>query len=167
MEPEQEKPQSKDDELLSWEIPSHEHRPKTFNFYTVVLAAMVILLLFSVWQKNFLFGMFIIMATGTILFLSLQRPEMHTFTLTRSRIIFGNYEKSHAYTDFSCYDIQEFSDTDIEIFFAFKNKDKTPIHLRIYRRDQAKIVAILEEHGLKEKDVDISFFDSLSKIIGI
>lgn len=153
--------------LLTWQIPSHEHREHGFNFFVWIIAFMVILLLFSIWQKNFLFGIFVILAAGTLLFLSLQHPDTHEFSLTSSHIIFGNYQEEYSYDELSHFHIQEYSDTDIEIFFAFRNKKHAPIHMRIYKGDKEKIVAILREKKLTQKEIEISLFESVSKILGI
>ncbi len=153
--------------LFSWSIPSHEHQERSFGFFVWIISVMVILLLFSVWQKNFLFGIFILMASGTVLFLSLQHPETHEFALTDKFIVFGNYQDTHTYSEFSHFDVQEFSDIDTEIFLAFKDKKRAPIHMRIYRGDEQKIVAILKEKKLVEKEIDVSLFESISKLLGV
>lgn len=164
----EDKPKTNEDvAIISWEIPSHEHRPREFGFFVVVLAIMIVLLLFSIWQKNFLFGMFTIMATGMVLYLSVQHPDVHRFSLMKNHIFFGNYQRTYAYEEFTHFDVQEFSDTDIEIFFAFKDARRTPIHLRIHKDDQDAIVSFLKEKNLREKDIDISLFDSISKLFGI
>jgi hypothetical protein len=165
MEPETQ--QSTETVLLSWEIPSHDHQEHSFGFFAWIITVMVILLLFSVWQKNFLFGVFILMAAGTVLFLALQNPETHQFMLTSSHIIFGNYQRELSYAELSHFDIQEFSETDMEIFFAFKDKKRAPIHMRVYKGDREKIISILQEKGLKEKEIDISLFESISKMLGV
>lgn len=153
--------------LITWEIPSHEHKERGFGFFVWIIAAMIVLLLFSIWQKNFLFGIFIILASGTLLFLSSQHPDTHEFSLTPSHIVFGNYQDSYSYDEFSHFNVQEFSSDDIEIFFAFKHKNRNPIHMRIYKRDREKIIAILREKKLPQRDIEISLFESISKILGI
>ncbi len=153
--------------LLTWSIPTHEHREREFSFFVWIIAGMIILLLFSIWQKNFLFGIFVILATGTVLFLSLQHPETHEFSLTPSHIIFGNYQDEHSYDELSHFHIQEFSSDDIEIFFAFRDKKRAPIHMRVYKGDKEKIVAILREKKLTQKEIEISLFESVAKILGI
>ena len=169
MENKLETPITSEDEttLITWEIPSHEHKERGFGFFVWIIAAMIILLLFSIWQKNFLFGIFIILASGTLLFLSLQHPDSHEFSLTSSHIIFGNYQDSYSYDELSHFNIQEFSNDDREIFFALKNKNRAPIHMRVYKGDREKIVAILREKKLPQKDIEISLFESVSKILGI
>lgn len=156
-----------DSPLFSWSIPSHEHRERSFGFFVWIISVMIILLLFSIWQKNFLFGIFILMASGTVLFLSLQHPETHEFALTDKFLAFGNYQDTHTYGEFSHFDVQEFSDIDTEIFFAFKDKKRAPIHMRVYREDVDKIAAILKEKKLVEKEIDVSLFESVSKLLGI
>ncbi|MFA6136362.1 MAG: hypothetical protein WC705_03360 [Candidatus Paceibacterota bacterium] len=154
-----------DKPIISWEIKSHEEREKSQWFYFITLGVMVLLLVFSVWQKNFLFGIFIILATGTILFLSTQRPEVFLFKLSDKEISIGE-ETVYSYDRFNHFDIYEFGDGDFELFLVFKEKLKAILRIRIYKGDKEKIEEFLKVK-LPQKKTEPSLLDLVSKIIGI
>src|SRR3990167_8463140 len=51
---------------LSWEAPEFEFREKTVSWYWVTIIGAVLILALAVWQRNFLFGVFILMAEALI-----------------------------------------------------------------------------------------------------
>lgn len=132
----------------------------------MVLGIMTLLLLVALWQKNFLFGIFVILATGTILFLSQQLPETYSFSLTKDRLVIGDNESEYEYEKFRHFDIYEFSEGDFEIFFVFKERFKPILRVRIWKGDKEKIENFLSQK-LSRKKTDPSLLDILSKIVGI
>jgi len=153
-------------ETFSWEIKRSEERQRSGLFYLVVLGAMVLLLLVALWQKNFLFGVFVIIATGTILFLSQQLPETYSFSLTNNSLVIGDNESEYEYSRFRHFDIYEFSEGDYELFFVFKERLRPILRVRIWKGDREKISQFLLEK-LPRKKTEPSFLDILSKIVGI
>ncbi len=153
--------------LLAWDIPAHREQERTGTFYAIVFAAMVLFLLFAIWQKDFLFGVFVILATGTVLFLSSQQANVHTFTMTDSHIIMGDHESSYEYTHFTAFDLYEFSPDDVELFLVFREKLRPMLRIRVYRADRAKIQEILIGKKIVQKKIEPSLIDIFSKIVGI
>lgn len=151
---------------ISWTIKPHRDQPRTRSFYMALLGIMAVLLIFAIWQNNFLFGIFVIMATGTILFLSQQLPEAYSFELTDEEIIVGDKELLYDYDRFRHFDVYEFAEDDMELLFVFKEKLKPLLRVRIYRNDKEKIVDFLRTK-LPRKKTEPSILDIFSKSIGI
>jgi hypothetical protein len=154
------------DEQIVWEIKSHDHRERSNKFYIIILSATVLLLFFSIWQKDFLFGIFVILASGTILFLSAQKPENYKFKLSKDAIIIGESESVYSYEKFSHFDVYEFNPEEQELFFAFKEKFRPILRIRIYKDDLEKIKDFLSGK-LIQKKIEPSILDIFSKIVGI
>jgi len=152
--------------LFSWEISSHDERERTTPFYIVAFCIMIALLVFALWQKNFLFGVFVILAMGTFLFLSMQPSDIHSFSLTNTELIIGHKETQYTYNQFDHFDIVEFSPDDCEIYFVFKDKLKPLLHIRMYRVDIPGISQFLSTK-ITRATIDPPFIDIFSKIIGI
>jgi hypothetical protein len=110
----------KDEIEIEWEIESRKHKEQSNAFYIITLSITLMLLIFSVWQKDFLFGVFIILASGTILFLSAQPPEKYKFKLSKNglTIFEGGRETFYPYRRFSHFDIYEFHPQDHELFMV-------------------------------------------------
>lgn len=151
---------------IEWEIKTRSEKDHGNAFYIITLSATLVLLLFSVWQKDFLFGVFVILASGTILFLSTQRPENYKFKLTDDALVIGNNENIYPYHRFSHFNIYEYSPEEHELFLVFKKRLKPILRIRVYRSDIEKIKEFLPEH-LPQKDTDPSLLDIFSKMVGI
>ncbi|BCX16318.1 MAG: hypothetical protein KatS3mg098_547 [Candidatus Parcubacteria bacterium] len=149
---------------ISWEI-KKTGEEKSEWFYFILLGIMTLLLIFSIWQKNFLFGVFTILATGTLLFISNQKPETLSFKLTDQELTIGE-DSIYNLDNFAAFDIYEFSPDDYEIFFAFKEKLKPILRVKIWKADKEKIEEFLKTK-LPQKKMEPSFFDILGKILGI
>lgn len=153
-------------EDIEWEIATRSEKDHGNAFYIATLSATLLLLLFSIWQKDFLFGVFVILASGTVLFLSTQRPETYKFKLTDDALIIGNRENVYPYHRFDHFDIYEYSTEEHELFLVFKERFHPILRIRVYTRDIEKIKEFLSEH-LPKKDTEPSIMDIFSKAVGI
>jgi len=151
---------------VSWNIKATEERERPTSFYAIVLGLMILLLAIAVWQKNFLFGVFVIIAAGTVLFLSQQRPESYSFELASDRFVVGDKEAEYEYERLSHFDVHEYAPDDLELFLVFKERFRPMMRIRIWRGDREKIETFLKTK-LPQKKTEPSLLDLLSKIIGI
>ena len=131
----------------------------------ILLVAMALLLLYSIWQHDILFGIFIVLAVGTIIFLSGQEPHHDTFTITDHAIKIGD-EATYDISRFSHFDLYEFSNDDWELFLVFRERFRPMLRIRIYKRDSERITQRLREQ-LPRRKTDPSLLDILSNIVGI
>jgi hypothetical protein len=152
---------------ITWEIKRVDAKEKTDKFYIMIIIAMAILLLFSVWQKNFLFGVFIILTCSTIFYFASQKPETYSFSINDMGIIIGNNEVVYEYDKFSHFDIFEYgAGNDYEILLVFKTKLRPILRIRIYKNDKEKIKEFLLLK-LPQKKTEPSILDIFSRKIGI
>jgi hypothetical protein len=151
---------------IEWEIKTRSEKEHGNVFYITTLSATLLFLFFSIWQKDFLFGVFVILASGTVLFLSTQRPDTYKFKLTDDALVIGNNESVYPYNRFSHFHIYEYSPEEHELFLVFKERFHPILRIRVYRRDIEKIKEFLSGY-LPEKDTDPSIMDIFSKIVGI
>lgn len=148
-----------------WSISRNEKIEHSVGFYVLLLLLMSLLLLFSIWQKNILFGIFVIMVVGVIFFLSSSDSEVDDFIIDEDGIKI-NKETKYAYDEFRHFDIYKFSEDNYELFFVFKGRMKTMLRMRIWKRDVDEILSILSDR-LPRVKTEPSFLDTLSKIVGI
>lgn len=151
--------------VFSWDIKANTDKEHGNLFYFSILAAMALLLIFSIWQSDFLFGVFIILATGTILYLSTRRAPTIHFALTEHELIIEN-ETRHDYNHLAYFDVYSFSPDDIELLFVFKKRARTMLRVPIWRGDKDQIVTFLQTK-VPQHPIEPSLLDILSKIMGI
>ena len=72
--------------LIEWRAPEFEYHPKGVTWYWVTIIASVLLVAIAVWQKNFLFGFFIVIAEILILVWGNREPDVHDFKITEHGI---------------------------------------------------------------------------------
>lgn len=151
---------------IQWTSRAHNGKERGNLFYFAILGLTVLLLVFSVWQKDFLFGVFVILASGTVLFLSSQKPEDYSFKITDDEFVIGENENVYKLSRFNHFDIYEYSPSEIELLLVFKEKFRPVLRIKIHRSDREKISERLAKE-LPQRKTEPSFLDILSRIIGI
>ena len=71
---------------ITWQAPEFEYHPKGVTWYWGSIIVAVILVAAAVWQRNFLFGLFIIIAEILILVWANRDPRPLDFTLNEKGI---------------------------------------------------------------------------------
>ena len=71
----------KDTEFIKWQAPEFEYRPKDVSWYWLSLMAAIALIALAVWQKNFLFAIFIALAWLVITSLANRFPTIWEFKI--------------------------------------------------------------------------------------
>lgn len=126
---------------------------------------MALILLFCLWQENFLFGVFSVIATGLILYLSTQRSPLVDFALTEHELIISE-ESRHEYNHFAYFDTYAFTPDDVELLFVFKKRLRSVLRVPIWRGDKDAIVTFLQTK-IPQHPIEPSLLDILSKMMGI
>lgn len=86
---------------IVWRAPAFRHYPKDVSWYWLTVLAAVFLFFFAVWQKNFLFGIFVILAEIAVFTLARRQPEMLGFKIDERGIEIA--EKFYAYDELTTF----------------------------------------------------------------
>ncbi|HVO28543.1 MAG TPA: hypothetical protein VMT81_00990 [Candidatus Paceibacterota bacterium] len=115
---------------IMWEAPEFEYREKGVSWYwtTIIIAALVIA--FSVWENNFLFGFFVVVAEVLVIVWGNQAPRTVSFSLTESQLDIGGH-RSHALAEFESWSAEEIGGGMTEMFWTFRGKLKTPLKVLV------------------------------------
>ncbi len=73
--------------LISWETPEYPAYEKSADWYWWVGLVAVILIGFAVWQRSFLFGVFIFIAWFTVMLYAVRPPKTIRVSITESRVM--------------------------------------------------------------------------------
>lgn len=82
---------------ISWDAPEYEHRPKEVSWYWVSIIVSVVLIAIAVWQENWLFGVFIVIAEVLVLVWADRAPDMIPITVSEKGVRIGEdkfYERA-------------------------------------------------------------------------
>jgi hypothetical protein len=148
---------------ITWQAPEFEFREKGVSWYWISVFIAAAIIAFAIWQRNFLFGGFIVIAE--ILFVSWGnvRPATIDFTLTDLRLEIGT-AKFYSLKEFQNYSTNKMDDEWTEVFFSFKSKIRMPLMIIVPNGKMDEIRANLKPL-LRETDFEPSLLDALEKII--
>lgn len=124
---------------LKWQAPEFDARPKGISWYWLSIIVAIVILGIAVWQKNFLFGLFVVLAEILVLVWGNREPEMVSFALDEAGLTIGK-EKKHLYSEFENFG----AETDQEkewpnLFFNFKSQLKPALKIKIPRERSLEI----------------------------
>jgi len=91
---------------LEWHAPEFEYREKSVSWQWLTILFAILVLALSIWQKNFLFGFFVVIAEILILVWGNEKPRDIHFELTdRSLTIDG--KKEYLFTELAGFSVDE------------------------------------------------------------
>ncbi len=156
------------DSEISWQAPEFEYHKKSVTWYWITIIVAVLLLAIVIWQKNFLFGVFIIIAEVLLIIWGSKEPEMIDFKLTAERFLIGK-SKSYSYQEIENYafdspDHKEWAILVLKLKKTFRAK----IKIRLPKTDLEKIRVAFQERASEALEVDFehSFWDYLEDLVG-
>ncbi|MEK7181249.1 MAG: hypothetical protein AAB738_02865 [Patescibacteria group bacterium] len=153
---------------IKWEAPEFEYREKTVLWYWVVIAVATGILALTVWQKNFLFGVFVIMAGVMIIVWGNREPRMAGFKLTQDGLVIDE-RKTYAYKEMEGFALDDSGEGEwAQMFFKFKSHLKTKLKISLPKTESDEIRKVIGSMApeVAEVEWEHSFIDSLERLIG-
>src|ERR1700733_6944474 len=111
---------------ITWEAPEFEYHEKDISWYWITIIVAALIIAFSVWERNFLFGLFIVIAEILVIMWGSQEPRMVAFVLNDSGIEVGEH-KFHALKEFESWSAIEIDNGWADLVFNFRAKLKVPL----------------------------------------
>lgn len=66
---------------ITWQAPAFKYYPKDVSWYWMSFIIAILVMAFAIWQKNFLFAIFIFLAEISVLILARRQPESIKFKI--------------------------------------------------------------------------------------
>ena len=149
---------------ITWEGPEFEYRPKDISWYWISIIVAVICIGFAAWQKNFLFGLFVLVAEILILTWGNQEPKMFNFRLTEKGLFVGD-KKFYPYQDMEAFSCHGKDGSDLEnIVFKFNKHLRRPLRITFLKKSSEEIQSLLAKN-VKEINYEPSLIDSIEEFI--
>lgn len=150
---------------IKWQAPEFEYREKGVSWYWISIILAVIILGAAVWQKNFLFGLFVVVAEILLLAWANREPNLTSFTISEKGLSVGG-QKFYALTDVESFSCEENNDSDwLNLFFQFRRRLKPPLKIRLPKKQFAEIRSALKT-VLPQVEYQQSLLDTLEELIG-
>ncbi|MEK7193790.1 MAG: hypothetical protein AAB651_00285 [Patescibacteria group bacterium] len=155
---------------IAWQAPEYEYRRKDVSWYWLSLIAAIILFALAIWQRNFLFAVFVVLAWIIVIKLADRFPSIWEFKLDEKGISIGLPKgetirnKFYPYSDIDYFDILSAGEDNKELVLKFKSRLSPFLKINIHSADEEKIKAFLLKF-LKQKTIEPSLLDSVSRLI--
>ena len=149
---------------VTWQAPEFQYREKDVSWYWISIIVVAAIIAFAIWQRNFLFGVFMIIAEILLIVWANAVPKVFDFTLSENGLQIGE-AKDYRISLFESFSVNRLNEEWTELFFTFKAKLRTPAKVLIPTEKVDELRKNLRPI-LREVDYDPSLIDSLEKIIG-
>lgn len=150
---------------IEWQAPEFHYREKGVSWYWISAIFAIIILSISVWQKNFLFSVFIVIAEILILVWAGQKPRELTFSLDDKGLTINNM-KLYPYQTIEAFSLDQ-NETDgwHELAFRFNHGIRPWLKIKIPAEKSNEIESALSPL-VKKTDFEESLLDIIQKLIG-
>jgi hypothetical protein len=151
---------------IRWQAPEFEHRPKGALWYWISMWAALILLGIAVWQKNFFFAVFVVIAEILIIVWASVEPRSVLFEINEFGIEVNN--KRHSMKELRSFesDIEGMIDPEHpEVVLHFKGHFRPSMRIKVPAKWLPEVRAILRRH-IPEEHFDPGFVEILEKFLG-
>ncbi len=143
---------------IVWRAAEREHHDHTREWYLIFGGIAVVLLVVSIFQKNFFFGVFVVIGVFTLLMFHKEIPHIREYALGKEIITIDAI--TYHYEDFTRFAVRERKDTLDEIVLYHVSKINPPLRLPIDHVLAEKVRA-----ALKEKLEEIEYDESLTDVM--
>jgi hypothetical protein len=156
-----------DSRKLTWQAPEFEHRPKTATWYWVSMIVAMMLLALAIWQKNYIFGVFVVIAELLLMVWGSYEPPMVAFSLNEKGLSIGG-KKFYPFHDIRSWsaDSEGFFDPEWpDIFIHFRGHFHPGLKIKVPRPLFTEVEDIFRERA-EEVPFEPSTIDVLEKFLG-
>ena len=150
---------------LAWEAPEFEYREKEVSWYWISIIVASLIVAFAVWQRNFLFGFFIVIAEILFVLWGNAEPRAILFSISEKGIDIDEGRKFYGLGQFESYSVNPLDDDWSELIFTFRAKVKTPVKI-IFPEDGLAELRTHLKTIIKEVDHEPTLLDSIERLIG-
>lgn len=84
---------------VSWRTHEYEHADRELSWFLGVGGAALLLIIFAIWQGNFFFATFIVIATALVVFLGRRPPQLIDVMVDESGISLAGLELEYSTLD--------------------------------------------------------------------
>jgi hypothetical protein len=151
---------------VKWEAPEFLYQVKDVSWYWLSIILAIVVLSIAVWQQNFLFGLFVIIAEMLILIWGNTRPRDIQFRISEKGIDLGAHQ-FYPYSELAYFSIDEEADYYwSEIYLTFKTKFHPPVKALI-PNDKVENIRSRMKLFLKEIEHQMTLSDALTRFLGL
>jgi hypothetical protein len=150
---------------IEWSAPEYEYRPKDVSWYWLTIIAAVLILALAVWQRNFLFGFFVVVAELLLIVWGNREPREIAFSLSDKGLTVDG-KKFYAWSEVRNWSANAPEEAEYgDIVLNFKGRLRPAMRILAPARNFAEIRKALAGM-VPETEWEESVLDSLERFLG-
>jgi len=150
---------------IGWQAPEFYYKEKDVSWYWISAIIAIILLSASVWQKNFLFAFFIVIAEILILVWAGRKPRMLDFNINEKGLTIDG-KKFYPYSTIGAFSVGENAGGEWdELAFRFNHGLRPLLKTRVPAKQSKEIEKALIT-VIPKTEFEESLLDILEKLTG-
>lgn len=149
------------DKEIKWSAPEFVSRSKTGGWYWLSIFIAVTLLAVAVWQRNFLFGFFILVAEVLVLVWGNETPRQVQFEINAKGIRVDD-KQFYTWNDLQAFSVDE-DDKLSAVFLDFKQRFKPSLRIYIPAEHLTEVKAALQAK-VRETEYEPNLIDALENL---
>lgn len=154
----------KTEEDVTWRAAERNYVEKGSDWYFVVVGVAILLVIISLWQKNFFFTIFIILAALVLISFGKRKPKVVDFGIHDDHIEIDH--QIFEYDDLKSFAVKERKGRLNEIIIR-KNSPVAPFLYMPISGKLAKKAESFLETKLEKFEHEVDFFDEVSDWLGL
>jgi hypothetical protein len=148
---------------IEWQAPEFEYREKDISWYWISIILACIIVAFAAWERNFLFGFFVVIAEMLFVSWGDRSPRLAHFDLTEKEFVI-DAKKFYTMGQLEAWCCDRLDEEWTELIFSFKAKLKTPVKVLVPTGMIEEIRKNLKTI-LRETEYQPTLLDALEKLI--
>lgn len=148
---------------ITWDAPEFEYRAKGVSWYWASIIVAALMIAFAVWQKDFLFGFFIVVAEMLFIIWGDRVPQSLPFVVSDEGIRIGE-SKFHIMREFESWSTDRNDEDWADIHLYFRSRVRAPLRMLIPVGRVDEVRANLRT-VLREVEHDMTLIDSIEKLL--
>ncbi len=152
-----------DEKEIKWTAPEYEHFNKGADWHWLSVILAVLIIGVSLWQGNFLFAVFAVIAEIMIIIWGTREPNFVEFRVTKEGVAIHDH-KFYQYADLSGFSMRRLDEISSELVLTKKGQFSPRIKLLCSTSDFERIKDFVHQH-LPELDYQESLVEHLGKLM--
>ncbi len=148
---------------ITWEAPEFEYRDKGVSWYWISIIVAALVIAFAVWQRNFLFGFFVLIAEMLFIVWGARKPRIVHFMINETGIMIDG-RKHYLLKDFESMSVDAWAAEWNELVFYARARLKAPLKVLFPAAELEHLRAQMKTI-LKEVPYEPTVLDAVEKLL--
>jgi len=152
-----------DKENITWSAPEYDYEHRRAEWYLLSIVIAVGLIVLSLWQRNFLFALFILLAEMAILLSAKQFPPVWDFEVNAKGVRIGD-KKFFNYAEMEGFDVHYDTDEYNHLVVRINHRFSPDLTLRMPAHRSDEIEKFIAKN-IPRQSYDMHLIDAVAKLL--